>query len=127
METKSAPPAKMAEAAVVALTVVGLIAYTLHHVSVEMEEHFHIFSHTLKEDVQEFKRHPGMLIVLMASFPILSMSGLLLLIPLGPYCAEHTAFQNLHVVRPDHHLRLCFKVYKAWLGTSNGKLDGKDL
>lgn len=88
LENKTAPPAKLAEAAAVILTVVGTIAYTLHHVSVEMEEHFHIFSHTVKEDIAEFKRHPGMLVVLMASFPLLTMIGLLLVIPLGPYVSE---------------------------------------
>ena len=67
-----------------------------------------------------------MLFMLLASFPILSMIGLLLLIPLGPYVSEHAAFQNLHVVRPDHHLRLVFRVYKAWIKT-DGKLGKKDL
>ena len=35
LEEKSIPPAKAAQAFVVAATIVGSIAYTLHHVSVE--------------------------------------------------------------------------------------------
>ena len=91
-----------------------------------VEEHFHVFDHTARENIQEAKRHPGMLLVLTMSFPLLSMLGLLLLIPLGPYVTEHAAFQNLHVLRPDHHLRLCVKVYTAWTA-ANGKMSKKDL
>ena len=62
----------------------------------------------------------------LACFPLLSILGLALTIPLGPYVADHAAFQNLSVIRPDHHLRLCAKVYRAWIA-SNGKLASKDL
>ena len=91
-----------------------------------VENHFHVFDHTAKENVQEFKSHPAMLFAMLASFPLLSMLGLLLVIPLGPYCADHAAFQNLNVIRPDHHVRLMVKVYRAWT-QANGKLAGKDL
>ena len=91
-----------------------------------MEVHFHIFNNTLTEDMDEFRAHPGMLVGLLACYPLLSMLGLALVIPLGPYCAEHAAFQHLNVLRPDHHLRLCYKVYKAWIAT-DGKLSKKDL
>ena len=92
-----------------------------------MEDHFHIFNHTIAEDVEEFKAHPGMLIACLVSFPFLSILGLALVIPIGPYVSEHAAFQDLHVIRPDHHLRLCAKVYGAWAASSDGKLSKKDL
>ena len=91
-----------------------------------VEDHFHIFNHTAGENVIEFRAHPGMFIGLLACFPIFSMLGLLLVLPLGPYCADHAAFQNLRIIRPDHYVRLCVKVYTAWT-VGNGKLASKDL
>lgn len=37
LEDKSIPPSKAVQAAVVALTIVGTIAFALHHISVERE------------------------------------------------------------------------------------------
>ena len=92
-----------------------------------VEDHFHIFNHTAGENMIEFRSHPAMLGFMLACFPVVTMLGLLMIIPLGPYVTEHAAFQNLSVARPDHYLRLCTKVYKAWGTTGNGKLASKDL
>ena len=91
-----------------------------------VEEHFHVLEHTAKENVKEMSRHPGEAMLLMALFPLLSALGLALVIPLGPYVFTHAAFQDLHVIRPDHHCRLMIKVYRAW-SAANGKLASKDL
>ena len=126
LEEKGISKGKAFEALLVAFLIVGGISYTLHLVSFEMEEHFHIFNHTLSEDVEEFKAHPAMLLICLMSFPILTMIGLALVIPLGPYVFDHAAFQSMHVVRPDHFLKVVFKVYSAWIA-NDGKLKAKDL
>ena len=41
--------------------------------------------------------------------------------------SDHAPFQSLDVARPDHYMRLFFRVYKAWMGASGGKLKAKDL
>ena len=91
-----------------------------------VEDHFHVFEHTVAENADEVRRHPASLLGLMACFPILAMLGLLCLLPLGPYVGEHAAFQGLHVLRPDHYARLVTRVYSAWFA-SDGKLSKKDL
>ena len=126
LEDKSIPRSKALQAAATGSTIIFTIAYVLHIVSYELELHFHIFNNTVTEDMAEFKAHPGMLVGLLACYPLLAMLGLALVIPLGPYCSEHAAFQDLSVIRPDHHLRLCLKVYSAWMAT-DGKLSKKDL
>ena len=126
LEDKSIPLAKAVEALVVLIGIVGSVCYILYLVSLEMEKEFHVLEHTASENVAEVRRHPAEAIRLMALFPVLAIVGLALVIPLGPYVVEHAAFQNLHVIRPDHHLRLCGKVYSAWYAT-NGKLASKDL
>ena len=91
-----------------------------------MESHFHLFEHTASENAAEIRNHPAALFGMMASFPILAMIALLLLLPLGPYVGDHAAFQSLHVLRPDHYARLVTRVYGAWTA-SHGKLSKKDL
>ena len=84
--------------------------------------------HHSDDDVQEMQAHPLQLIGLVACFPILSFLGLFLVIPLGPYVADHAPFTNLNVARPDHYVRLLSTVYKAWAASEDGKLKiGKDL
>ena len=126
LEDKGISRGKAAEALLVAFAIVGSISYALHQVSYEMEVHFHIFNHTLSEDVEEFRAHPGALLLCLASFPLLTILGLALVIPLGPYVFDHAAFQSMHVVRPDHFLRVVFHVYKTWIA-NDGKLKAKDL
>ena len=172
---KGIPLGQAAEAAAVAILVIGTVSYTLHLVSIEsksahastkhthlaqtnarrllfatalpfllpplptrvacasapvcvptVESHFHLFEHTASENAAEIRNHPAALFGMMASFPILAMIALLLLLPLGPYVGDHAAFQSLHVIRPDHYARLVTRVYGAWTA-SHGKLSKKDL
>ena len=51
LEEKRIPPAKAAQAAFVALSVLGTIGYTLHRISEWMEPSFHVFDHDTKENV----------------------------------------------------------------------------
>ena len=126
LETKRIPPAKAAEAAIVALTVIGIVAYSFHHLGEWMENSFHVFDHTAAENVQEIKRHPSELLGAMMMFPILAATAMGILIPVAVYVGDHAAFNDLHIARPDHLATLLVRVYRSW-AASNGKLASKDL
>ena len=65
---------------------------------------------------------------MIALYPILTLLGMLLIIPLGIYATDHSPFQKLNVLRPDHYVRLAVMVYRAWGQSGNGKLNvNKDL
>ena len=125
LQKKGVPPAKAASTALLAVAIIGAIAYRLYDVSIDMEVHFHVFHPSA--DHSEIAKHPGRLLFLIAQFPLFTILGLFLLIPLGPYIAEHEAFQSLNPLFPHHYLKLCQRVYSAWGRASGGKLAGKDL
>lgn len=130
LQKKGVPPAKALAAAVCATLIVCTIAYRLYSLSVTMEEHFHIF-HPLAQhpELKKALRGEGTveLVTSVVQFPLLTMLGLVLVIPLGPYITEHEAFQSLNPLLPHHYATLCYRVYSAWSRASNGKLAGKDL
>ena len=126
LQKKGIPTGKAVCAATVALLIIGSIGYYLHTVWDEMESHFHIF-HPNAEDIQVMRKHPLELLKLVVQFPLLSILGMALVLPLGPYVTEHEAFQNLNPLLPHHYVKLVTKVYSAWSNASGGKLAGKDL
>jgi hypothetical protein len=66
--------------------------------------------------------------MMIALYPILTILGMILIIPLAIYVSDHTPFQGLNVLRPDHYSRLLFMVYRAWSQSGTGKLNiKKDL
>jgi hypothetical protein len=78
---KSAPPAKIAVALLLIVTIVGAIVFSLSTLTDEIEEHYHIF-HPQAKKVDDHGKSGSNLIFLIALYPILSVIGLLLVIPL---------------------------------------------
>ena len=130
LQKKGVPPAKALAAAICGTLVVGIIAYRLYSLSVTMEDHFHIF-HPLADhpELKQALRGQGTLelVTMVIQFPLLTMLGLVLVVPLGPYITEHEAFQSLNPLLPHHYATICFRVYSAWSRASGGKLASKDL
>ena len=123
---KKVPPIKALEAAFLAVSIIGTVAYVLIEISEFMESSFHILEHSTSENAHELKVHPGYFLGAMMSFPILGAGSLGLVIPLAVYVADHAAFNDLHVIRPDHFGKLLSRVYRSWAAT-NGKMATKDL
>ena len=91
-----------------------------------VDTHFHIFHP--KQAVRDEKQPSfAILIALVAMYPLLSVAGLGLVIPLLVYVGDHAPFQSLDVLRPDHYAKLLVRVYRAWASSKGGKLKGKDL
>ena len=61
------------------------------------------------------------------SFVAGTIATLVLVIPLLMYVTDHTPFQSLNPLRPDHFARLVVRVYTAWLSNPGGKMKAKDL
>ena len=57
----------------------------------------------------------------------MTIATLVLVIPLLMYVTDHTPFQSLNPLRPDHFARLVVRVYTAWLSNPGGKMKAKDL
>ena len=130
LEDKSITLPKALSAGLVAITIVGSIYWFLSEVATELEQHFHIWSHTPKQLAElqiEVKQHPAMMIAMIMTFPFFGIMGIVLVLPLGVYVTDHAAFQNLNVLRPDHYMRLLVRVYKALIADGDGKLKGKNL
>ena len=72
-------------------------------------------------------RLPGLLIALVLMYPLLTILGMVLIIPLVMYVTDHAPFQSLNMLRPDHFIQLVVQVYRAWLSSAGGKLKPKDL
>jgi hypothetical protein len=127
LEEKKAPAHIAAAATVQAILIAGVLISILGYVSLLLEEHFHIFHPDQGAVAAAGKRPSGFVLVgLLALFPLLTILGLLLCIPLFVYVADYAAFQALRPWRPDHYARLIHHVYAAWIG-SGGKLKSKDL
>ena len=124
LEDKRVPAIKAVEAAVVALSIAGFTYFALNGVGEFMENHFHILDPNA--DHSEIKVHPGMLLLALMCFPILGAGTLALIIPIAVYVGEHAAFNDLHILRPDHFCIVLARVYRSWAAT-NGKLATKDL
>ena len=114
LESKKAPPARIAGAIVIGL-ILAITWYRMLHEVVEVIEGHH-----------EPKGSKKMIPLYLISLPLGTATALAMLIPLGVYLSEYAAFQNLNVWRPDHYARLVYKVHKAWI-SSNGKLSSKEL
>ena len=84
---------------------------------------FHLTEHTLKEDMEIFRIHPG-LVFGMVACPILGMMAMVCIMPIAYYVTEHDTFKDLHIIRPDHLMRLIYRVHKSLYRTS-GKLATK--
>eukprot|EP00325_Prymnesiales_sp_UTEX-LB-985_P003163 CAMPEP_0174697972 /NCGR_PEP_ID=MMETSP1094-20130205/3689_1 /TAXON_ID=156173 /ORGANISM="Chrysochromulina brevifilum, Strain UTEX LB 985" /LENGTH=132 /DNA_ID=CAMNT_0015895061 /DNA_START=11 /DNA_END=409 /DNA_ORIENTATION=+ len=119
--------AKLLEAVILGLTVTTVVAYLGLWVTDEVEEHYHIFHPERVAKPETINGSSTMLIALTACYPCLAVSWLMLVIPLLMYASDHAAFQSLHVLRPDHYMRLLSKVYTAWAAAPNGKLKVKDM
>ena len=130
LEDKSAPTDKKVQAAVVAFFVIGAVCLFLGEISNEIENTFHVWNHTAaqaEELKREMKTHPAMVLGLIAIFPLTAILTIVMILPLGVYVTDYAAFQNLSPVRPDHYIKVCFKVYRAWFAGGDGKLKAKDL
>ena len=114
LQDKRTPPARAASAAAIALLVIGAVCYLLNRVHSKLES-----AHGSADAVAALK--------LTACYPLLTVVGLILVIPLGVYVTDHAPFQSLNLMRPDHYARLVLRVHKAWLGASDGKLQAKEL
>ena len=82
----SVPRGKVAETAFVGLLIVSVIGWILSGVANEIES-YHAFDP--KADHSEAKKHLPLLVGMLALFPLLGASGLVLLLPLFPYVSEH--------------------------------------
>ena len=69
----------------------------------------------------------ALLFALIALYPLVTIVTLVLVIPLLMYVTDHTPFQSLNPLRPDHFARLVVRVYTAWLSNPGGKMKAKDL
>ena len=67
------------------------------------------------------------MLLCLLSYPLSAAAALFLLIPLVMYVVDHAPFQSLVLPRPDHYVMLISRVYRAWLGVSNGKLSSKEM
>ena len=123
---KSAPPAKIAVALLLIVTIVGAIVFSLSTLTDEIEEHYHIF-HPQAKKVDDHGKSGSNLIFLIALYPILSVIGLLLVIPLLMYITDHSPFQRLNLLNPFHFAKLLKMVYTAWSQAENGKMKSKDM
>ena len=94
-----------------------------------MEVHFHIFHpENSNEPIPDGIKPTGaLLFFLILMYPLLSILGMGLIISLIMYCTDHAPFQSIHVLRPDHFMRLQTMVYRAWFNSAGGKLKPKDL
>ena len=95
-----------------------------------VEVHFHIFhpeNAKPNADGSAPEARPGLLIALVLMYPLLTILGMVLVIPLAMYVTDHAPFQSLNVLRPDHFIQLVVQVYRAWLSSAGGKLKPKDL
>ena len=83
LQDKRAPTPLMLAAGAQALVIAGTIVYILATLSTYIEEHFHIF-HPNQAAVAEAGKRPSavMLVPMLALFPLLSMLGMILCIPL---------------------------------------------
>ena len=127
LEEKSITMPKLAQAIAMALLVVGSGTFFLNSLSTSLEDHFHIFNTTLDPEHREMKVHPLQLVGMVALFPVIAASMLVLLIPLLVYVSDHAALQALNPLRPDDYARLLHKVYAAWIAGGDGKLKMKEL
>ena len=82
---------------------------------------------TLPVDGSAPVARPGLLIALVLMYPLLTILGMVLIIPLVMYVTDHAPFQSLNMLRPDHFIQLVVQVYRAWLSSAGGKLKPKDL
>ena len=100
-----------------------------HHAAA-VEVHFHIFhpeNAKPNPDGSAPVARPGLLIALVLMYPLLTILGMVLIIPLVMYVTDHAPFQSLNMLRPDHFIQLVVQVYRAWLSSAGGKLKPKDL
>ena len=116
LESKKAPPARVAGAILIG-TILAVLWYQLLHYVVDVIEGHH----GLRKDNSRL-----MLPLCIISLPLGTAIAIALVIPLGVYLTDYAAFQDLNVIRPDHYARLVFKVHKAWV-SSNGKLSSKEI
>jgi len=130
MAEKAASPKKklvaMGLAAVIVIIVVGLLSFTTY----ELEQHYHLFHPAAPADATknaDVARGPLLMIVLILAYPLLSVLGMALVIPLLIYVNDHAAFNGLNLLQPSHFGLLLKRVYGTWLSTTDGKLNGKDL
>ena len=126
LANKRAPPARIALAlglfAIIFVAVFGALSL----VSVEIEEHYHIF-HPKAKKVDDHDKSAGLFIFLILLYPLLTALGLVLAIPLLVYVSDYAPFQNLNLLRPNHYAKLLKVVYTTWLNAEGGKLKSKDL
>ena len=92
----------------------------------ELEVAFHIF-HRNPAATPSAPPSGTLLFALIALYPLVTIATLVLVIPLLMYVTDHTPFQSLNPLRPDHFARLVVRVYTAWLSNPGGKMKAKDL
>ena len=129
-DTKRIPPAKLCIAGTYIVIIVAVIFGLLGLTTYEIEAHYHIFHPNANQSdpgVAGSKKSPWLLIGLIALYPVLTIGGMLLGIPLMIYISDYTAFQALNLMKPQHVSMLYYRIYSTWAGAPNGKMNGKDL
>jgi uncharacterized BrkB/YihY/UPF0761 family membrane protein len=126
MVDKKITSERLASACVLGAGLVGGAVFALSWTTNELETHFHIF-HRNPAATPSAPPSGMLLFALIALYPLVTIATLVLVIPLLMYVTDHTPFQSLNPLRPDHFARLVVRVYTAWLSNPGGKMKAKDL
>ena len=127
LESKRAPLGRALTAVAMIGAIVLVVAGTLHYAAESLESHFHLFDKAHEAGPGALSPHPGIFLLLLSLYPVLSLLGLLLVIPLLVYMTDYAPFQSLRLWKPNHYARLVRLVYSAWLKAPGGKLEAKEL
>ena len=125
MVDKKITSEQLASACVLGAGLVGGAVFALSWTTNELETHFHIF-HRNPAATPSAPPSGTLLFALIALYPLVTIVTLVLVIPLLMYVTDHTPFQSLNPLRPDHFARLVVRVYTAWLSNPGGKMKAKD-
>ena len=107
--------------ALLLITAIGLgMWFFVHEAAVWLEAH-----HTRTGARSD---EPFIRLLCVMAFPLSAMISLVTVAPILVYMIDHTPFQSLVLLRPDHYFKLFFRVYSAWFDpANNGKLSEKEL
>ena len=89
-----------------------------------VESHWHIFH---PDHMPKGQKAPPMAIlgVLIFLYPLLTIAGMMLVIPLIMYMTDHAPFQSLNL--PKEYWTLLTRIYTTWAQSTNGKMKVKDM
>jgi hypothetical protein len=111
LQKKRAPPFKLFGAVVIAIALTSGLLVSLH-----------LLQDWVGGAFGSGRPTPAMMMMMMMLGPC-SLAGVVLymglVIPLGVYVFDHSAFQSLNVLRPDHFVRMVANVWRAWAPTGS--------